>query len=86
MKHVLGVSPARDAVGFDKITIRPRPVAGLTWARGTYRSVRGAVQVEWQLKDARMELSVTLPPGVTAQVWLASEQKWIEAGPGKHAW
>ena len=86
MKHVLGVSPAADAVGFDKVIIRPQAVAGLTWARGTYHSVRGPVRVAWQLTDAQMKLSVELPAGVTAKVWLTSEEKWIEVGAGKHAW
>lgn len=86
MKHVLGISPAADAVGFDKVIIRPQAVAGLTWARGTYRSVRGPVRVEWQLKDKRMTLSVQMPEGVSAKVWSPSEEKWIEVGPGKHVW
>ncbi|MHB8862918.1 MAG: family 78 glycoside hydrolase catalytic domain [Pirellulaceae bacterium] len=86
MKHVLGVSPAADAVGFDKIIIRPQAVAGVTWARGTYQSVRGPVRVAWRLSDAQMQLSIELPVGVTAQVWLAGEEKWIEVGAGKHAW
>ena len=86
MKHVLGMSPAADAVGFDKIVIRPQAVAGLTWARGTYQSVRGPVRVAWQLTDAQMKLSVELPVGVTAKVWLTGEEKWIEVGAGKHAW
>ncbi len=86
MKHVLGVSPAADAVGFDKILIRPQAVAGLTWAHGTYQSVRGPVRVAWHMTDAKMRLSIELPVGVTAKVWSAGEGKWIEVGPGRHAW
>ena len=86
MKHVLGVSPAADAVGYDKVIIRPQAVGGLTSARGAYHSVRGPVRVAWELKEAKMQLSVELPAGVTAKVWLPSEARWIDVGAGKHAW
>ena len=87
MKHALGIAPAEDAVGFDRIVIRPRAVAGLTWARGVYRSVRGPVRVHWRLTDdGRMKLSVSIPPDTQARVWLAGERRWVDVGPGRHAW
>ncbi len=86
MKHVLGIAPAADAVGFDRIIIRPQPVAGLTWARGTYRSVKGPVGVDWRMADGRLSLAVDIPPGARARVWLEREQHWVDVGPGQHAW
>jgi len=86
MKHVLGLSPAADAVGFDKVIIRPQAVAGLAWARGTYESVHGPLHVSWRLKDGAMQLTVELPTGVRAKVWSPSEAKWIDVSAGKHAW
>ncbi len=86
IKHVLGVSPAADAVGFDKVVIRPQAVAGVTWARGSYQSVHGPIEVAWQLADGHMKLNVTLPEGVTAKVWSPRDAKWVEAGPGQHSW
>ncbi|MBT7298404.1 MAG: hypothetical protein HN849_02770 [Victivallales bacterium] len=86
MKHVLGIAPDEDAVGFDRITIRSQAVAGLTWARGTYRSVKGPVAVEWHLVEGRMKLKVDIPPGVQARIWLADEKKWAEVTSGRHQW
>lgn len=86
MKHVLGIAPAADAVGFDRIIVRPQAVAGLMWARGTYRSVKGPVRVEWKIVEGKMKLTLELPPGVRAKVWLAHEQKWTDAKPGRHEW
>jgi alpha-L-rhamnosidase len=86
MKHVLGLAPAEDAVGFDRITIRPQAVAGLTWARGAYGSVKGPVRVEWNMVAGKMKLAVEIPPGVRAKVWLANEQKWTEVAAGRHEW
>ncbi len=86
MKHVLGIAPAEDAVGFDRITIRPQAVAGLSWARGAYRSVKGPVRVEWNLVDGKMKLALELPPGIRAKVWLANAQRWTEVAAGRHTW
>ncbi len=86
IKHVLGIAPADDAVGFDRIVIRPQPVAGVTWARGRYDSPRGPVAVDWRVSKGRMRLSVSIPPGARAKVWLEGEKRWVEAGPGRHAW
>jgi len=86
MKHALGVSVTENAVGFDKVVIRPKAVAGLTWARGEYRSCKGPLKVAWRIEKGRMKLSVVLPEGVTAKVWLADEKRWADAGPGKHEW
>ncbi len=86
MKHVLGIAPDQDAVGFDRITIRPRAVAGLTWARGTYISVKGPVAVAWHLVEGTMTLKVDIPPAVRAKIWLTHEQKWAELASGRYQW
>ena len=86
MKHALGVSVAEDAVGCDKVIIRPQAVAGLTWAKGEYKSVKGPVKVDWKVAGGKMRLSVELPQGVTAKVWLAGEKKWVGVGAGRREW
>ena len=86
MKHVLGISPAADAVGCDKLMIRPQATGGLTWARGYYATPKGPVRVDWRLANGRMKLSLELPQGVSAKVWLAHEQKWTEAKSGRNEW
>ena len=86
MKHALGLSVAEDAVGFDKVVIRPQAVAGLTWAQGEYRSVKGPVRVAWKMDGGKTKLSVELPKGVSARVWLADQNRWVQVGAGKHAW
>ena len=42
-----GINPAPDAVGFDKIIIRPQPVGDLKWVKASYDSVRGKIVSEW---------------------------------------
>ena len=46
-KTLAGIQPAPDAVGFDKIVIKPQPVGELNWVKATYDSVRGKVVSHW---------------------------------------
>jgi alpha-L-rhamnosidase len=45
-RFVLGIELAPDAVGFDRLVLRPHPGGQFRWARGSYRSVRGQVTVD----------------------------------------
>jgi alpha-L-rhamnosidase len=74
-RALAGIAPAPDAVGFDRILIHPHPVAGLTRARGAYRSVRGLVVSDWEQRSDGFHLTVTVPPNASAQVTLPA-QRW----------
>lgn len=45
-KTLAGIQPAPDAVGFDRIIIKPEPVGDLKWVKASYKSVRGTVVSE----------------------------------------
>jgi alpha-L-rhamnosidase len=68
---VAGIGQDPDRPGFRHVLIHPRPGGGLTWARASYRSIRGLVTCSWRL-DAHgtFTLDVTIPPGATATVTL----------------
>jgi alpha-L-rhamnosidase len=86
VKHVLGIAPAPDAVGFDKAVLRPNAVAGVEWAHGMHRTARGPVRVDWRLEGGVMRLAAEIPEGMTAQVWLPGDKTARQAGPGRHEW
>jgi alpha-L-rhamnosidase len=65
-----GINPAPDAVGFDKIIIRPQVVPDLTWAKATYRSVRGDITVNWKRESETLILDVTIPVNAAAIVYV----------------
>jgi alpha-L-rhamnosidase len=85
-----GINAAPDAVGFDKIVIRPQPVGDLKWVKASYDSVHGKVVSEWTREAGRFNLRVRLPVGVTATVILPSKEgtpitesgKPVEGAPG----
>ncbi|HVK03649.1 MAG TPA: family 78 glycoside hydrolase catalytic domain [Armatimonadaceae bacterium] len=71
---VAGIAPDPDAPGFRRVVVRPRPGAPMTWARTSYESVRGPVRTEWRREKGRYDLKVSVPPGATATVWVASPE------------
>jgi alpha-L-rhamnosidase len=69
-----GMNAAPDAVGFDKIVIRPQPVGDLKWVKASYDSVHGKVVSEWNRETGKFNLRVRIPVGVTATVILPSKE------------
>ena len=65
-----GINAAPDAVGFDKIILRPRPLGDLTWAKASYNSVRGIILSEWRREGRKFKFRAKIPVGATAAVIL----------------
>jgi len=65
---ILGLQPDEEHPGWERFTVAPRPGGGLTWARGSYRSVRGQIKMEWRTEAGGLSLNVTVPPGAAALV------------------
>ena len=63
-----GIQVAPDAVGSDRITIRPQFVDGLTWVRCSHKTVRGLVESNWRVDDESAELEVRIPVDTTALI------------------
>jgi alpha-L-rhamnosidase len=72
-KAIGGIQAAPDAVGFDKVIIRPQPVGDLKWAKASYNSVRGLIASEWKCDARKFELMVQIPIGATATIYLPGE-------------
>jgi alpha-L-rhamnosidase len=71
-RFLLGIDQEPGTVGFGRLLLRPHPGGSLSWARGSYRSVRGPVRTGWQRVDGRFTFQVELPPNVTASVRIPS--------------
>lgn len=72
IKDLGGIGPEKSADGFDRITIQPRVVAGLTHAETRYNSIRGPVACQWRVESGRLRIEVTIPPNTTATVYVPS--------------
>jgi alpha-L-rhamnosidase len=74
-KGLGGINPASDAVGFDKVMIKPHPVAGLDWVKTSYNSVRGKIVSEWKKDGDKFKLRVRVPVGASATVFLPAKDE-----------
>ena len=63
-----GASP-----GFKHFVIKPAAVGDLTFAKATYRSIHGDIVSDWRIEGGTFKLSVTVPPGTTATVFVPGE-------------
>jgi alpha-L-rhamnosidase len=80
-RTIAGLNPEESAPAFKEFTIRPRPGGGLSWARGTYHSIRGTIASDWRIEGGRIILNVTIPPNTTANVFVpARDQTTITEG------
>ncbi len=63
-----GLRPDADKPGYRHVYIDPQVPQGITWAKTTKESPYGTIRVDWELKDGRMIMDITLPVGVEASV------------------
>ncbi|MBV9830783.1 MAG: family 78 glycoside hydrolase catalytic domain, partial [Marmoricola sp.] len=80
-QHVAGLRMT--SPGYRTFRVRPRPGGGLSGARATHESPYSRIATGWTRRDGRLEVSVEVPPGTSAEVVLPDGTAH-RAGPG--AW
>jgi alpha-L-rhamnosidase len=68
-EYLAGIRNAPGSSGFEKIIMRPHPVAGLDYVKASYRSVRGKIESHWQKLDGKFTWHITIPANCTATVY-----------------
>ena len=61
------------APGFKHFVIKPAVVGDLTFAKARYRSIHGDIVSDWRIENGTFRLLVTVPPGITATVFVPGE-------------
>jgi alpha-L-rhamnosidase len=83
-RFVLGIELAPGAAGFNRLVLRPHPGGSLSFARGSFRSVRGEIATSWALESGRFTFSVRVPSNVQASVRVPSaEPSAVVDGAGR---
>ena len=82
MNWLGGIQPDPQAMGFDRVILRPQVVPDLQWVQCSYRSVRGPIVCHWSRDHGRLRVEVVLPANTTAQLHLpaASAERVTEGG------
>ena len=65
-----GIQVADDAVGSDRIEIRPQVVSGLDWVKCSHRSIRGLIESNWTISTTERRFEIVVPPDTKALVEL----------------
>jgi len=60
--------------GFEKIIIKPQPGGKLTFAGGSYKSIRGLISSSWKIEGEKIYLNVEIPANTMAEIWLPSKE------------
>jgi len=68
-KSILGIVHHPEAVGFDKIIIKPFIVGDLKWAKGFYHSIRGRIYSDWKLNGNKLLFKVFIPANTEAVIY-----------------
>jgi alpha-L-rhamnosidase len=88
-RHILGFQPNTAHPGYEQFTIHPRPGGTLTWAKGTYHSIRGEIASSWKIDQGQFTLTVKIPANTRATIVLPTatpEDISAEGIPGKPAY
>ncbi|MGN6641449.1 MAG: alpha-L-rhamnosidase-related protein, partial [Verrucomicrobiota bacterium] len=82
MQWLGGIQLAPDAIGFDRIVIRPQTVADLSWVKSSYNSVRGPIVSNWRRKNGKVHFEIVVPANTTAQIYIpaAAANQVFESG------
>lgn len=81
-KTLAGINPDLASPGFGHFFIKPNLVGDLSSVRASYDSARGRIVSNWEIRDGRFQLKVTIPANTTATVWLpgAVPERIMEGG------
>lgn len=79
-----GIQSDGKSPGLQHFLIKPAPVGDLTAVRAKHRSIHGDIVSDWRIEDGVFKLSVTVPAGTSASVFLPGKPA-IEVGPGMHS-
>jgi alpha-L-rhamnosidase len=65
-----GIQPHPDAIGFDRIVIRPQIPADLKWVNCSYDSIRGKITSNWRKTNNSIIMDIKIPANTAATVYL----------------
>lgn len=79
--------PAQENIAFAHIIIRPHFYRGLDFVEVAYQSVKGEIASSWKRENGRIKLTVKIPDGCRAQIFLPADggEKAVKAGGGEHS-
>ena len=70
---ILGINNDDDHPGYEHFVLHPVPGGGLTWANGSYNSIRGKIAMSWRIDGLTFTENVTIPANTSATVYVPAK-------------
>ncbi len=70
---ILGINNDDDHPGYEHFVLHPVPGGGLTWANGSYNSIRGKIEISWRTDGLTFTENVTIPANTSATVYVPAK-------------
>jgi hypothetical protein len=79
---ILGINNDDAKPAYEHFVIRPYPGGGLTFAKGSYNSIRGKIESSWRVEGSGFKLDVTIPANTSATIYVPakSAESVLEGG------
>ncbi|MDR2039024.1 MAG: glycoside hydrolase family 78 protein [Bacteroidales bacterium] len=84
-EYLAGIQNAPSGVGFEKIRMKPYPIAGLNHVSASYHSVRGPIKSAWRKNNDHFEWEITIPGNTSAVVYIPASDKGKVTESGQKA-
>jgi len=78
---IAGIRAADGSIAYDKLVFQPKVVGDLTFAEGSYKTLKGVARSSWTKSDGRFELKITVPSNTTAEVWVPTNGGSVTDAP-----
>ena len=83
-QNLLGIR--KEAPGYEKLTLAPKPLGGLTHAEGYHICPYGKIASAWKLENGTFTYCVEIPKGVSATVILPDGTKYENVTEGEYTY
>jgi alpha-L-rhamnosidase len=83
--NILGIRYDEAHPGYRRFIIQPQPDKGLAWAKGSYHSINGLIEVSWTSAGGKFSLQVAVPVNTEATVILPNGTVH-RVGSGKYSY
>jgi alpha-L-rhamnosidase len=65
-----GIYQSETSVAYSNIVIAPKPVGNIKWVKCSYKSIKGVISSEWEIKGEDFILNIEVPKNANAKIVL----------------
>lgn len=63
-----GITQEKNSTAYEKIVFSPKPLGNISWVKCCYKSPKGEIKSDWNLRGDTFEYQFTIPPETSAKI------------------